>query len=37
MKKTVIVLAMAILFQGIAFAQLKLGVKAGANISNLSG
>lgn len=37
MKKTAIVLLMAILFQGFAFAQLKFGVKAGANISNLSG
>ncbi|MDD3431337.1 MAG: porin family protein [Bacteroidales bacterium] len=37
MKKTAIVLIMAVLFQGLAFAQLKLGVKAGANISNLSG
>lgn len=37
MKKTAIVLIMAILFQGFTFAQLKLGIKAGANISNLSG
>ena len=37
MKKTAIILTMAILFQGLAFAQLKLGVKAGANISSLSG
>ena len=37
MKKTVIVLVMAVLFQGLTYAQLKLGIKAGANISNLSG
>ncbi|HOD27202.1 MAG TPA: porin family protein [Bacteroidales bacterium] len=37
MKKTAIFLMMTVLFQGLAFAQLKLGVKAGVNISNLSG
>lgn len=37
MKKTAIFFMMTVLFQGLAFAQLKLGVKAGVNISNLSG